>query len=153
MEEIIERINKIKEIEENYNQEFPLPIDSNNIESFIEKFKAYFSVEDVDEGFINFLKICDGLDFNGYQIYSSYDHTINGVEYGIFQNNKLWYEDEENKDFIFYAESGSDLYVFNKQNNTYELQDRYSRDVFKSYKSFGEMLLYILKLMLYEEVE
>lgn len=131
----------------------PRPIEEGNQEIFKEKFKSFFNVK-IDEQYLIFLSLCDGLEENGYKIYSSYDHTINKVEYGIFQNNELWYEEyDKDREYIFFAESGSDLFVLNKQEKQYQLLDRYSGDVYKKFNSFNDMLLYILKLMLYEEVD
>ncbi len=151
METIKEKINRIKEIENQFNQDFPKPIEESKIEEFKEIFLDFFKIE-VDEEFLDFLKICDGLDFNGFQIYSSYNHTIKKVLYGIFENNELWYEVPDFKKYVFFAESGQDLFVFNKESKKYELLDRYCGDLIKTYNSFNNMLLYILKLMLYEEV-
>ncbi len=153
-EDIQKKIQEIREFRTEYN--LPLlnmPIKEDEMNPFLEKYKSFFKTE-CDEDFINFLKICNGLEENGYQIYSSYDHSLSDVEYGIFQNNELWYEEYDfDNDFIFFAESGMDLFVFDKDNSQYKLLDRYSGDVYNEYKSFNEMLLYILKLMLNEEVE
>jgi len=153
MNEINDKISKIKLERIKYNYSNPNPIDENKIEKFTKEFEVFFSNE-IDNDFISFLKISNGIEFNGYKVYSSFDHKKNKVEYGIFQNNEIWYEEyDKDREYIFFAESGSDLYVFNKSIKKYLLLDRYSGDVYKEYNSFNEMLLYILKLMLYEDVE
>ncbi len=153
MNEINDKISKIKLERIKYNYSNPNPIDENKIEKFTKEFEVFFSNE-IDNDFISFLKISNGIEFNGYKVYSSFDHIKNKVEYGIFQNNEIWYEEyDKDREYIFFAESGSDLYVFNKSIKKYLLLDRYSGDVYKEYNSFNEMLLYILKLMLYEDVE
>lgn len=149
--EIIERLEKIEHERSEYNLQIPPPI--RNVEKFKEEYLDYFG-QVVDEQIIEFYQIHDGLDENGYQIYSSYDHIINKVEYGIFQNNELLYEqDEDDKKYIFFAVSGMDLYVFNKEEKEYQLLDRASGDKYNSFKDFDDMLLYILKLMLYEDAD
>lgn len=152
--EILARLNTIKQERSNYNISTPEPIQENAIKNFEDKFKIFFGLE-IDFEYVDFLKIHNGLDENGYQIYSSYDHNINGVEYGIFQNNELWYEDlEDFRDYIFFAESGSELFVFDKTQKKYQCLDRYNSDnIIKTFNNFSDMLLYILKLMLYEEVD
>lgn len=153
MNEILEKINKIRTERLEYNYSNPTPIDENKIENFTKEFETFFNIK-IDNDFLTFLKITDGIEDNGYKVYSSFDHVKNKVEYGIFQNNELWYEEyDKDREYIFFAESGSDLYVFSKSIKKYLLLDRYSGDVYKEYNSFNEMLLYILKLMLYEDVE
>lgn len=153
MEKILEKISLIQSKRLIYNYSNPKPIDTDRIINFVKEYEIFFSTK-IDEDYINFLKISDGIWFNGYRVYSSFDHIKNKVEYGIFQNNELWYEEyDKDREYIFFAESGSDLFVFNKQEKQYQLLDRYSGDVYKEYNSFSDMLLYILKLMLYEEVD
>lgn len=150
---LLDKIFMIQNKRLNYNYSNQLPIDENQINNFIKKYENFFSTK-IDEDFITFMKVSNGIWFNGYKIYSSNDHIKNKVEYGIFQNNELWYEEyDKEREYIFFAESGSDLFVFNKQEKKYQLLDRYSGDVYKIFSSFDDMLLYILKLMLYEEVD
>ena len=153
MEDIELKINEIKTERAEYNLTIPLPMNEENIEELKKEFKRFFNSE-IDQEYLNFLKICNGLEENGFTIFSSNNHIVNKVYYGIFENNEFFYEqDEEDKKYILYATSGQDFFVFNKENSHYELLDRYSGDVYKKYSSFNEMLLYILKLMLNEEID
>ena len=152
MEEIKHRINKIKKEREKYNLTIPAPISEENIEKFKKEFKKYFDLE-IDPEYLNFLKICDGLVENGYQIFSSKNKVVNKVPYGIFENNDYFHDIlDEFKNYILFASSGQDFFVYNKNKKQYELLDRYSGDVFNVFNSFNDMLLYILKLMLFEQV-
>lgn len=154
MENYIEKIEQVRLNRSVYNLQIPEPIKEYSINSFKEKYKAFFGIKMDDES-INFYKICDGLEDSGYKIYSSYNHTINKTEYGIFQNNELWYSDiEDFRNYVFYGESGMEFFVFNKEQEEYQCLDRYNTDnIIATFNSFNDMLLYILKLMLYEEVD
>ncbi|MAN26755.1 MULTISPECIES: YrhA family protein [Mesonia] len=152
MKDIEIKINEIKNEREEYNLKIPLPINEKNIENFKKKFKVFFDLE-VDKDYLSFFKICNGLEENGFIIFSSNNHIVNKVYYGIFENNEFFHEqDEEDKKYILFATSGQDLFVFNKEKSQYQLLDRYTGDVYNEYESFNDMLLYILKLMLNEEV-
>ena len=153
MEEILTKINKIKIERLQYNYSTPEPIEVDKISVFTKDYEKFFDSK-IDDKFIDFLKICDGLEENGYQVYSSFDHIKKKTEYGIFQNNELWYEEyDKDKEYIFFAESGTDLFVFNKLEKKYLLLDRSSGDIYENFETFNDMLLYILKLMLYEEID
>ena len=153
MNNILDKIRQIKSLITSYNYEPSSAINENSLNPFIKEYEIFFK-ENIDSEFIDFLMISNGLEFNGYRIFSSANYSIKNVPYGIFENNELFYEqDEEDKKYILFAVSGSDLFVFNKEEKKYQLLDRYSGDVYKEYDSFNDMLLYILKLMLYEEVD
>lgn len=153
MNDILEKIEQLKQKRIEYDYENPEPITSDSISSFEEEFKTFFKI-DIDNQFIDFLKECDGLTFNGFRIFSSKNYENKGVPYGIFENNNLFYEqDEEDRQYVLHATSGQDLFVLNKDKNVYQLLDRYSGDDFKDFKDFNDMLMYILKLMLSEDVE
>lgn len=153
-EKIKTRLEIIKTGRNKYNISSPNPIDDEKIEQFKNEFKIVFEIE-CDELFIEFLKVSDGLEDSGYKVYSSYNQIVNKTEYGIFQNNELWHSEiEETKNYIFFAESGMEFFVFNKLKKQYECigRDRIETTL-EIFNSFDEMLLYILKLMLFEEIE
>jgi len=151
MEEIQEKIDKIKMERAVYNLVIPEPITETDAFAFKEKFSSVFETM-VDDVYLDFLMICNGLEENGFQIYASKNHEKEGVLYGIFENNEIWHEEiEDFKNYIFYAESGQDLFVFNKSDKVYQLLDRSSGDVFESFNSLGQMLVYILIAMLNED--
>lgn len=79
----------------------------------------------------------DGIDCNGIQLYASEARTENNgsdrpdyLKRGFVEANLIWREFEPNKDYIFFAESGSDLYQHNLQTNQFEVADRVGRTVF-----------------------
>lgn len=146
---VIEKlIRKIKKDRNAFNLSIPQGLDNKDVDSFRIKFKEYFKTS-LDDGYLEFLKICNGLEENGVIIYSSNDFDVNNVLYGIFENNEVWYDqDKENRRYIFFAESGQYTFVFNKTEMNFELLDRYSGDVVEVFDSFNKMLERILKLML-----
>ncbi len=152
MSDILDRIETIRNLsEEYYNENIPKPIPPKNIGKFKVEYHKCFGIN-VDDNYLEFLNICDGLEEGGIKILSSTDKEIDGVEYGILKSNKTWYETYDGfKDYIFFASSGLDFFVFNKKSSKYELRDRYGGDIMETFESFNDMLLYILKLMLGEK--
>lgn len=151
MEEIQKKIDEIKMERATYNLAIPEPITETDALTFKKEFSSVFGTM-VDDDYLNFLMICNGLEENGFQIYASTNHEKEGVLYGIFENNQIWREEIEGFDnYIFYAESGQDLFVCNKFDKRYLLLDRSSGGIFKSFQSLDRMLLYILNAMLNED--
>ncbi len=146
---VIEKlIRKIKKERNAFNLSIPKGLDNKDVASFSIKFKEYFKTS-LDDEYLEFLKICNGLEENGVIIYSSNYFDVNNVLYGIFENNEVWYnQDEESKRYVFFAESGQYTFVFNKTEMNFEILDRYSGDAVEIFDSFNKMLEYILKLML-----
>lgn len=141
-------IAEIKNDRGEFGLSIPQGLDNKDVDSFRIKFKEYFKTS-LDDGYLEFLNICNGLEENGVIIYSSNNFDVNNVLYGIFENNEVWYnQDEENRRYIFFAESGQYTFVFNKTEMNFELLDRYSGDVVEVFDSFNKMLGHILKLML-----
>ena len=140
-------IAQIKSERKKFNLDIPKPIETTLINDFINHYKDIFKVE-LTPNYLSFLKICDGLVENGFTIYSSYDHTIKKVEYGIFENNETWADINPNLKFIYFGESDQDLYAYNKVSKEYEVLDRYSSDVCESFDNFELLLEHILEKML-----
>lgn len=147
MSKIKDLVSRIEKIELKYSQEIPKPIVNSTVQNFKDNFLKNFKTES-DKDFIEFLKLSDGIEFNGYTIYSSHDHTINGVEYGIFENNETWVDINPDMKYIYFGESDLDLYAYNKINKKYVVLDRYSSDVYESFDNFESLLEHILEKML-----
>lgn len=88
-------------------------------------------------GYLGLLAAHDGLNCNGIQLYVSEAQTqitasgrIKYLKRGLVEANLIWREFEPNKDYIFFAESGSDLYQHNLLTQQFEIADRVGRTVF-----------------------
>ena len=152
MANIPELVLKIKADRLIYNLDIPAPIKDAYIGAFRETFKSGFSIT-IDEQFIDILKICDGLLENGYKIYSSNDQLVGKSECGIFQLNKGWHASPDKKKFIFFAEGDQDLNTYDTESLKYQLHDRYSFDIFKTFQTMNDMLEHILGEMIGSEEE
>lgn len=147
MEKVNYLIAQIKSERKKYNLDIPKPIETTLVDGFINSYEVIFKVE-LAPNYLQFLKICDGLVENGFTIYSSQNHTIKKVEYGIFENNETWADINPNMKFIYFGDSDQDLYVYNKVSKKYEVLDRYSSDVYESFDNFEFLLEHILEKML-----
>ncbi len=105
----------------------------------------------VPQEYKEFLRIVDGLNFNGLFIYSS--HNTDDYEHGFVETNLLWRSYEVNEDSLLFADSDINLYAYNLVEKRYELQDRPSGDVYDSFNTFDEMITEALRLSLHEGEE
>jgi len=147
-EQILNKISKIKDELSRYNYEIPDAVDDNSLQEFKTEYNKQFGV-DVDDNYIDFIKIIDGLDFNGARIYASADRKKQNDIMGIFEANKLWKMDDENeKNYVYFGDSDLEVFVLDIPNNKYQSISRYTGDIIKEFNNLDEMVLYILNLML-----
>ncbi len=108
-------------------------------------------------GYLDFLRVTDGLNWNGLFIYASEKALIVGEANDFMSpfvdTNLIWRDNEPNKNYLFFADGEISLYVYNLVKERYELQDRPSGDVIRTFKTFDEMITKALKASLHEEDE
>jgi hypothetical protein len=97
------------------------------------------------DGYIEFLSITNGLDWNGLLIFASetmpiVGHTDMKIP-GFVDVNLLHRENEDCLDLLFFGESGIDSYVYCISTKQYQILDRVSLDLTEIFDSF-EMLIY-----------
>jgi len=147
-EQKLNKISKIKGELLRYNYEFPDAVDDNYLQEFKTEYNKYFGI-DIDNNYIDFIKIVDGLDFNGVRIYASKDRIKQNDIMGIFETNKLWKMDDENeKKYVYFGDSDLEVFVLDIPKHIYQSISRYTGDIIKKFNNFDEMLLHILNLML-----
>jgi len=105
---------------------------------------------EIAEDYADFLRITDGLNFNGVFIYPS--HTLPSSAHpgwyidGLVEENLMWREavDPEGT-YLFYADSDINLWGYNLTTSQYELRAKDCDDVEEVYESFDAMLGDILR--------
>jgi hypothetical protein len=97
------------------------------------------------DGYIEFLSITNGLEWNGLQIFASETMPIvgytDGKIPGFVDMNLLYRENEDCLDLLFFGESGIDSYVYCISTKQYQILDRVSLSLTETFDSF-EMLIY-----------
>ncbi len=108
--------------------------------------------------YLDLLKIADGIDCNGFQLYSGKTQKMLGFEdregyliLSLVEANAIWREHEPNNQYIFFAESGDVLYCHNLTNNRFEIVDRLTKELTyepSSFETCDELLQQLLNHML-----
>ena len=103
--------------------------------------------------YLELLQATDGLARNGIQMYGTHTQRIAGLSResfieGLVEANLIWRDFEPNKDYIFFAESGSDLYQYNLKTSQFEISDRVGRTVFNTFDTAAELFEQLFNRML-----
>lgn len=90
------------------------------------------------------LQLHNGIEFNGYTLYGADTAIIkknnSEVDYGIVDQNEMWYEFEENKNFLFFGESGESWFVYDTKTATYQVLDSPSGSEIDRFNNLDELL-------------
>jgi hypothetical protein len=117
-----ERLQEIIQEEKLYGEEVNTGATEKEIALFFEEAKAELNV-DLPNDYTKILEQVNGLEFNGFILYGidqkllskQPNQTING----LIENNKLWYENEWLKEYIFIGESSISWYVYDLAEGKY----------------------------------
>jgi hypothetical protein len=138
----------IRKVEEKYGDTLNNPASSEQIELLKRTAKEKFN-HDLPEQYVNFLKTVNGIDFNGFVFYGV-DNTLFEVQnnskiYGYIDANEIWFENEHQKQYMFFGESDISRYCFDILNKTYVEIDNPSGTIMHTYIDFDSMLEKALK--------
>jgi SMI1-KNR4 cell-wall len=96
------------------------------------------------EAYLQLLQITNGIDCNGIQLYASQaqmrlaEERRKFVFRGIVEANEQWREYEPNQQYVFFAESGGELYCHNLKNGNFEIVDRITKELIYEPSSFAD---------------
>ncbi|MED2324762.1 YrhA family protein, partial [Bacillus thuringiensis] len=110
--------------------------------------KESFNI-DLPNEYEEFLRIVNGFEFDGLIIYgvdpslleTERDETV----YGLLENNKIWYENEWQQEYLFLGDSDIAWFCKNISEGTYLELDKPSGTVMETYNDFNTMLEEALK--------
>ncbi len=107
------------------------------------------------DGYLDFLRVTDGLIWNGLFIYSSEKAPIlgetNEFMHPFVDTNLIWRDHEPHKNYLFFADGEISLYVYNLMKERYEILDRPSETLISTFDTFDELITEALRLSLHEE--
>ncbi|MEC2077210.1 YrhA family protein [Metabacillus fastidiosus] len=99
--------------------------------------------------YLSFLSLVNGLEFNGFIIYGVDSYLlsckVNQQIIGLISSNKIWYENEEQKQYIFLGESNISWYCFDLIEKKFIELDNPSGELISKYTDFETMLDKILE--------
>jgi hypothetical protein len=99
---------------------------------------------DIPDEYCDFLKITNGLDWNGLVVYASKRSLIAGytdrfIE-GFVEGNLLAYDCEPNRKWVVFAEDGTVLFAFHRERLRFEVVTAVGLSVLETFDTFEELL-------------
>lgn len=137
-----ENLKKIIDEKKMYDEEVNLGASKEEIDKLIVEAKEKLSVE-IPKEYLDILSKVNGIELNGFILYGVdkylLEHEMNQSIYGLVDSNKIWYENEEQKKYLFLGESNISWYVYEYKNKIFiELDNPSGREINK-FNSFYEM--------------
>lgn len=144
-------ILEIEDILKSVNYKLNTPATDTEVQKLREHAKEKFNV-DLPSEYEEFLKIINGLDFNGLVLYGV-DSPLLETEKdeqicGFIDTNEIWYENEFQKEYLFFGDSNIAWFCKNLSDSTYLELDKPSGTVMNTYNDFNTMLEEALKTAL-----
>ncbi len=145
-------LKEIAEIEEKYGGTLRNPATNAEISNMVNEVHQKFENIVLPDTYVNFLKEINGLDFNGLVFYGVDERLLEqDVEeevHGFIEMNELWYENDWQRQYIFFGDSDTAWYCYNSKENNYVELDKPSGTLIQSFESFDSMLYDALKTVL-----
>ena len=142
--------DKLQEIvqEKNlYGEKINIGATAEEIETFFKETMTSLNIE-LPNDYIKILEVVNGIEFNGFILYGIDQNLLyvkqNQPINGLIEYNKIWYENEWQKRYIFFGESNISWYVYDLIEQKYCELDNPSgeeNEVFSNLESMIEKLL------------
>lgn len=138
-----DRLNDIIKEKQIYEEKINKGATEEEIESFKNRVTEELDV-DLPEEYLAILKVVNGIEFNGFILYGIDEVLLKDMPgqhvNGLIENNKLWYENEWQNQYIFLGESNISCYVFDVNAKKYfELDNPSGREI-NEFSNFVNML-------------
>lgn len=139
-------LSDIKSINKRYEEKLNKPASNKQIENLKKTVKEKFNCI-LPEQYIKFLQTVNGLEFNGFVFYGV-DESLsegNGAAYGYVDTNEIWYDNEYQKQYMFFGDSNISWYCYDILDGVYVELDKPSGTLMHTYYDFDAMLEKALK--------
>ncbi|MDR1068270.1 MAG: YrhA family protein [Clostridiales Family XIII bacterium] len=145
-DQIKDLLDKIEEAEKEFGSSIFAQNEKTN-ENEIACFEKWISnyCENGFSEYVELMKLINGLNNNGLYIYSLDKKS----EYNVYEENEtLWYDNEDFRDYIFFGDDSISWYCLNKKDGNYYILDKPSGTIMDEYKLFDEVIIEALKTAL-----
>ena len=143
---------EVDKIEDKYGSLLRKPASDTEIIKMNQTIQEKLGKIELPESYIGFLKKINGLDFNGLVIYgvdeALLDMEVDEEVHGFIETNEICYENDGQKQYVFYGDSDTAWYCFDLKMNVYVELDKPSGTLIQSFDSFDSMLKDALETVL-----
>ena len=138
-----EKLNEIIQEQALYDEDINSGANSVEIQSFLDAVKMELNVE-LPAEYIDVLKIVNGLEYNGCVLYGIDEYLLesepNQSINGLIDCNKIWYENEWQKQYVFLGDSSICWYVWDTQQKVYCELDKPSGRLIQEFDNVESMI-------------
>jgi len=117
------------------------------IQRFLKEVKSELNV-DLPNEYVRFLEIINGVEFNGFILYGIDQYLQNEEQNqlvnGLIDYNKIWYENEWQKQYVFLGESNISWYIYDLVERTYYQLDNPSGRKIQAFNNLEHLLVQLL---------
>ncbi|API90761.1 MULTISPECIES: YrhA family protein [Virgibacillus] len=143
---------EIEKIEKEYGSSLRNPVSNTEIIRLKQCIQQRLGNITLPVSYIEFLKTVNGLDFDGLVIYGVdkflLDREIDEEIDGIIETNEIWYENDWQKQYLFFGDSDIAWYCYDLDQNVFLELDKPSGNLIQSFASFESMLEEALQTVL-----
>ena len=140
-------LKKIVNEKKYYEEEVNRGAYKEEITRLIKEVKRKLNVE-IPIEYLDIVSRINGIEFNGFILYGVDEYLLeckmNQCIDGLIDANQMWYENEEQKKYLFLGESNISWYVYEHKNHIFIELDNPSGRKINEFNSFYEMFNKIL---------
>lgn len=132
---LFDLVNDIQTIQQEYGEQMAPAATAAGLAQLLLEAKQQLAY-DVPDAYLALLARTDGIEWNGYQLYASkaqpFVNDAGRLKYafrGLVEVNEQWRTFEPNRQYVFLAESGEQLYCHHLKNGKYEIVDRITKEM------------------------
>lgn len=129
---------ELEKVAQKYNESVLDEATNEQLETFMQWARA---LQFPGEEYTQFVKMANGLDFNGLVVYSVKEDDSNN----IYKANEVWHENKNLVKYLMFSDSDIAWYCFDLDEKTFCELDKPSGTLMNTFDSFSEMITYALE--------
>ena len=138
-----EHLEEIRQEEKRYGGDINCGVSADEEEAFIKAVKDELGIT-LPEEYLKILRTVNGIEFNGFILYGVDDLLLTEAPdrhvNGLVDCNKVWYENEWQKQYLFLGEGNISWYVYDLKTKKYCELDNPSGELSEEFDDFERML-------------
>lgn len=138
-----EKLDKIIQEKALYGEKVNSGATEKEMQTFIDEIADKLNMV-LPEQYTRVLKVMNGIEFNGVILYGIDERMLDSLPTqhvnGLLENNKIWYENEWQKQYLFLGESSISWYVYDLADKKYFELDNPSGTEIEMFNCFEDLL-------------
>ena len=138
-----ERLEEIRQEETKYGADINGGVSADEVQMFVKTVKDELGIA-LPEEYLKILRTINGIEYNGFILYGVDEPLLNEAPNqhinGLIDCNKVWYENEWQKQYLFLGEGSISWYVYDLKTKKYCELDNPSGECSKEFEDFEQMI-------------